>query len=246
VWFRTHPILRVLDDCASSFNFPVLDNGYVYLAASRLSAYAAPPDWALVIEIFGFSPRAGLPDVSVYTFANRLHARNAQEEYASPAAYEKYLKANPHNEFRSAFPIGEGDWQDAEDLELVSPVAQHVPLRDALVRLPSPDDYISHGIMLEDPASVRVHELCRYLAATRRGEVLGKVAERRVSVLPDLPEILVCDAWTHPDVSGGERPSQTETFRQLARVLETADASKYRPATLPNTHWSHWPEGGLL
>jgi hypothetical protein len=61
VWFRTHPILRVLDDCASSFNFPVLDNGYVYLAASRLSAYAAPPDWALVIEIFGFSPRTGLP-----------------------------------------------------------------------------------------------------------------------------------------------------------------------------------------
>jgi hypothetical protein len=32
-------ILAVLDGCCDSCTFPMLDNGYVYLAATRLSAY---------------------------------------------------------------------------------------------------------------------------------------------------------------------------------------------------------------
>ncbi len=49
-------ILRILDDCGGAFTFPALDNGYVYLAGTRLSLHRSPEDWALVIEVFGFSP----------------------------------------------------------------------------------------------------------------------------------------------------------------------------------------------
>ena len=84
-------ILAVLDRCCDDCTFPMLDNGYVYLAATRLSLHRSASDWAMVIEVFGFSPRAGLPDTHIYTFASRLHDRDPPEQYKDREAYENYL-----------------------------------------------------------------------------------------------------------------------------------------------------------
>src|SRR3954471_4215503 len=107
----------------------MVDNGYVYLAGTRLSLYRSAADWAMVIEVFGFSPRSGLPDTHIHTFASRHHARNPSERYASREAYENYLANNPHNESRLVYPIDEGTWQDAEDGELVAEDANEVVVR---------------------------------------------------------------------------------------------------------------------
>jgi len=112
--FDPEEILSILDRCCDDFTFPMLDNGYVYLAATRLSLYRSATDWAIVIEVFGFSPRAGLPDTHIYTFASRLHDRDPPEGYFNRQAYENYLANNPHNESRFVFPVDEGPWQDAE------------------------------------------------------------------------------------------------------------------------------------
>jgi len=93
-------ILAILDDCCDAFTFPMLDNGYVYLAATRLSVFRSDNDWALVIEVFGFSPRAGLPDTHIHTFASHLHNRDTTARYVSAEAYENYLRNNPNNESR--------------------------------------------------------------------------------------------------------------------------------------------------
>jgi len=106
--FHAKDILTVWDECAKSFTFPMLDNGYFYLAATRLSLLRSAQDWAMVIEVFGFSPRSGLPDTNIYTFASRLHDRNTADKYVTCEAYERYLRNNPHNEMRFAFPIEEG------------------------------------------------------------------------------------------------------------------------------------------
>lgn len=98
----------------------------------------------------------------------------------------------------------------------------------------------------EEPPHVFVHELCRYLAAVARDDVLATDAECRVSVDPRCRQLLLLDLWCHPDVAQGELPSQTETFQQLARVLETGDAAHYRPTSAPNTHWRNWSESGQL
>ena len=70
-------VLTVLDRCCDAFTFPMLDNGYVYLAATRLSLFRTAADWAMVIEVFGFSPRSGLPDTHIHTFASSLYDRDA-------------------------------------------------------------------------------------------------------------------------------------------------------------------------
>jgi len=239
-------ILEILDDCCGTFAFPMLDDGNVYLAAARLSLYRSQQDWALAFEIFGFSPRVGRPDVSVHTFASRLRNRDKPDKYPKRAAHDAYLRDNPHNDVRTFFPIVDDDWQDDEDPELVSGDAMQVTIRDRTIELPPEREYEKHGILLEERPRIRVYELCRYLAVVDLQGVLATPKERRVSVFPEMKELLVLKQWNHPDIGEDVRPSASQTFQQLARVLESGDVSLYRPKEQPNTHWSHWPAGGTL
>lgn len=137
-------ILEILDACCESCTFPMLDNGYVYCAATRLALYFSPSDWALVIEVFGFNPRGGSPDVNVCTFASRLHARNSRDQYVTDEAHDRYIENNPHNESRFFFPLDD-QWQDDVDTELVSENATKVLVRNHPVPLPAVNEYATHG-----------------------------------------------------------------------------------------------------
>jgi hypothetical protein len=236
-------VLEILDACARVFTFPMLDNGYVYLAATRLSAFGDGKDWALVIEVAGYSPRAGIPNLHVHTYASRLHNRDPESQYVTAEAHQHYLGMNPNNESRFFHPIEDGEWIDVED---VAADATSVILRGTQVQLPRRDDYQAVGIRLSKPQRVRVFELHRYLAATHRSAILGTDDERLTSVLPGLPELLVLDEWHHPDLVNEELPSDTEAFRQLAQLVLAADRSLYSPSEPPNTHWSNWPDSGSL
>lgn len=98
-------ILTLLDCCCDNFTFPKLDNGYVYLAATRLSLYRAPEEWAIVIEVFGYSPRAWLPDTAIYTFASTICNRDIPSVYG-PKEIANLLAALPNNDMRFVYPIG--------------------------------------------------------------------------------------------------------------------------------------------
>lgn len=239
-------ILRILDRGAEAFAFPMLDNGYVYLAATRMSLYRSEVDWALVFEVFGFSPRAGLPDLCVSTFANRLRNRDPAENYVSREAYESYLAQNPNNDSRFFHPIAEGAWQDPESDELIATDAREILLRDQPVRIPGADELSPFEIVLSEAPRIQVFELCRFLAAQQRERVLATPNERRVSVPEELTEVLRLDEWEHPDLASSARPSQCESFMQIAQVLSSGNLTAYRPKATPNTHWRNWPDGGSL
>jgi hypothetical protein len=243
--FDPERILSVLDRCCDAFTFPMLDNGYVFPVATRLSLHRSTTNWAMVIEVFGFSPRAGLPDTHIHTFADQLD-RDPPERYVTRDAYERYVANNPHNESRFVYPIDEGPWLDPENGELVANDATEVVVRGHALPLPSFDAYARHGVALEQPPQVQVFELCRLLADIAREQVLATAQERRVSLLPDMIQILQVEEWHHPNVVDGDRPSESETFRQFACVLATGEAGLYRPSQQPNTHWRNWPGGGQL
>jgi hypothetical protein len=158
-----------------------------------------------------------------------------------------YLANNPNNEYRSIFPVQEGPWQDAENGEFVAEDARQVLVRNQVIQLPTVGEYARHDIDLEGPPRVQVFELCRFLAHIAREQVLATPEERRVSVLPEMEQIVQLEGWHHPNVvDEEERPSGSETFQQLARVLATGDVRLYQPSQRPNTHWRNWPEGGRL
>lgn len=241
---KAQAIIDVLDQSAEAFSFPMLDNGYVYLAASRLSLFRSQEHWAAVFEIFGFAPRAGLPDLSIITISSKLHDRNAPSDYVSEEAYNTYLKANPFWETRNFHPISNERWIDEDNPEFV---ARHgeVVLRGQSLKIPEPSTYAARGVLLEG-AQPAVFELCRYLAQTHREAVLATEAERRVSVRPDMKHILRLDEWHHPDLAKGQAPSQTETFRRIAGLLVANKPELYSAAERANNHWKNWPEGGTL
>jgi hypothetical protein len=243
-----HPndILAALDKCSESFTFPMLDNGYVYSAATRLSLYRSPEDWAMVIEVFGFSPRSGIPDTHAHTFASRLCRAKSVDDHMSRQAYESYVANNEHNESTFIYPIEEGSWQSLEDPELMAEGQDTVLVRGIPVVSPRPPEYASHGIVLQDPPCVYVFEFCRFLAALERSRVLATAEERRTCVPPELEQILQLEEWNHPDLVNGERPSSNATFKSFAEVLVHGDVSAYKPSEEPNTHWKNWPEGGTL
>ncbi len=242
--WTSEKVLKTLDSCAENFTFPVLDNGYVYLAATRMSAYRSDVDWAIVIEVFGFSPRSGDPDVQIYTFSSKLHDRNPLSNYVTEEAYDNYLKSNPYNESRFIYPVENNDWQNEEELEYVNAEAV-CTLRGREVTIPDVSLFQELGIELEEE-NLLTFEFCRYLAEKYRDSVLCTEAEKRVSILPEMKLILQLEQWNHPDVSGGELPSSSETFKQVAVAIESGSAKSYQPCQKPNTHWKNWPEAGTL
>ena len=242
--WKSERILEVLDACAEEFTFPALDNGYVYLAATKMSVYRSGDDWAIVIEVFGFSPRSGDPDVQISTFSSKLHDRNPSSNYVTEEAYKNYLDSNPYNESRFIYPISNSEWQDEEDLESVKIGGKYM-LRNNEAIIPENAAFQEAGIDLEDETPL-TYEFCRLIAAKHRDQVLCTEAERRVSISPELELIQKLDEWNHPDISGGELPSSSETFKLIAEMLETGNVEGYKPTKKQNTHWDNWPEAGTL
>jgi hypothetical protein len=238
-------ILAALDRACDVYEFPMLDNGYVYLAATRLTLHRSETDWAVVTEVFGFSPRGETPFTSVCTVASRLRNRKQPSDF-HPGWYETYLRRHPNLEQRHDFPIDDEAWQDADDLELIREGLDRLSVRGRVVTLPAPDAYDNFGIVLEKPPRVQTFELCRFLAEVAREDVLATPDARRHNVPDDISQILQLDEWHHPDLAAGERPSGLESFRQMAEVLVTGDVDRYRTSRVPNTHWRHWPDGGRL
>lgn len=238
-------ILAILDACARSFTFPMLDNGYVYLAATRLAAYADANDWALTIEVFGYSPREGAPATTIYTFGSRLRGRKTAADFVNADALANYLTSHPNDEFAQVCPVDDA-WCDPEG-EGVSADATHVAVRGVRVALPSVDEYAHYDIELINRDQIEVYEVCRWLAATQREHIVATEAERRAHVPAELPQILLLDEWNHPDVCNKDcLPSTSPTFVSIANALVAADGNRYQATLPPNTHWRNWPDGGSL
>ncbi|MEV6816808.1 hypothetical protein [Micromonospora sp. NPDC051296] len=62
-------------------------------------------------------------------------------------------------------------------------------------------------------------DVLRLLVPRHRALLLADEGELRRRIRVDIPEVLRLDQWHHPDLAGGLRPSESETFRQIADVL---------------------------
>jgi hypothetical protein len=219
----------------------MLDNGYVYLAASRLTLFRDEDKWAFVFEIFGHMPRALVPDISVATFSNAIV--NRRTKFVDEEAYNNYLKNNPHNESNNYRPINREDWPDCDYLDLRKD--ETITLRGKPIIRPTAEKLLEAGIKQEEER-LQTFEFCRYLAYNHREQVLATPEEKRYNLSDNMEEILVLDDWHHPNLAFGERPSELETFQMLRDVLLSGDVSLYTPGLSGNTHWKNWPDGGRM
>ncbi len=232
--YSTSEILAQLDECAEAFTFPTLDNAYVYPADTRMTLFRDAKRWAIVIEVLGFNSHMGGTggiDDALYCFGNCLRRPPG---------------ISPDDTLR---PVSDGDSGPLFDDDGITlhRGATDLRIRGCRVPLPrGPEHYLERQIVLEIPPEIQGFELLRGLLPEHRNLLLATDDEIRARVPTDLPQILRLEEWSHPDISEGDMPAESPTFQALAKVLETGDVTLYRPRRKANTHWSSWPEGGVL
>jgi len=235
--YRVADIQRQLDESAKAFNFPMLDNGSLYLADVRLHAYRDEKRWAIVIEQLGFNPQAGGHGGIVnclYRYGNCLTRPPGLGD-------EDLLNITSDGKSGPTFADETG--------LLVRRELGSIRVRgiDFGVNL-SPTMQQNAGVRLLDQNQIQGFELVRLLLPKYRDFLLANEDELRARVPADLEEILVLDEWQHPDLAQGQLPSGSPTFRMIIKVLVAGDPVFYQPGPKdsPNTHWKHWPNSGQL
>ncbi|MFK3979749.1 DUF7003 family protein [Micromonospora sp. NPDC050397] len=240
---RADGILAVFDRMAEQLRFPEPEHPHYYLMAARLHAYSEADRWALVVETVGYNPRA----------ANVVNVLHRLGDSIVGIEDDEVWHHNRVDNFLDLFE--EQPWP---------PRYRQVPI---IVR--------GRPLLVDAATTIRPEELFRLLVPEHRDLLLADETELRHLVPADLPRVLRLDDWHHvalrvqPPSAERERrrrqheilarhtppeqrvpfevrPSDVETYRQIAEVLATADPAHYRPTAPPNTHWSNWPMSGAL
>ncbi len=233
--FSKEHILNYLDVSAAAGHFPILDNGYVYLIDTRLSAYGNHTRWALLIEVLGMDVRFGEHDSienHVYYFGNCID---------SSAEQPHYLILHPTADGLEGSTFAEDNvWE-------VRALAQTIRIRDIIIPIHAdPSVFAARGITLVKPPCVMAVDLLRSLALDYRDLLFATEDELHQLIPTDLPRLIRLDAWNHPDIAAEEKPSDNITFQMLADVLVSSNPACYHPRVAPNTHWINWPDAGTL
>lgn len=230
---NANDILEQLDQCTDDFVFPMLDNGYVYPITVRMNGYSDGVRWALIIEVVGHNVRAGGHD----GVSNCLHSFGNCLGREPGTCNDDFISISDDGPDGPTFD-DEFGYVVRQDVKSICVRAKVVPVDLHLAALDE------NGLLKQDETIAA--DLFRSLLPSHREEFLATEDELRRFIPLDLPLILRLDEWHHPDLANGHYPSQSETFRLVAKVLASADMSHYKPTKKPNTHWSNWPEGGTL
>ena len=234
VAYSQDEILSQLDACAADYTFPMLDNGYVYLADVRLSAYRTEQYWALIIETLGSDFRASGVSNALYCYGNCF----AQ----SPGLAEDRILPVMDDAFNDAIFDKEDRWDVCQEKGLLRVRGELIPYDVSAEKLLEKDI----GEDKWDSDGVTITELVRSLVPEHHALLLATEQELRQRLPSDLPLVLRLDEWHHPDLIEDELPSGNQAFQMIADVLVSGDPARYRPTLPPNTHWSNWLEGGTL
>ena len=203
--YSASEILAQLDGCAEAFTFPILDNAYVYPAATRMTLFRDAERWAIVIEVLGFNSHMGGTggiDDALYCFGNCL---------------KRPPGISPEDTLR---PVSDGDSGPLfdEDGITLRRSATDLRIRGCRVPLPrGPEHYLERQILLEIAPEVQGFELLRGLLPEHRDLLLATDDELRARVPADLPQILRLEEWSHPDISEGDMPAESPTFQALPK-----------------------------
>jgi hypothetical protein len=125
--------------------------------------------------------------------------------------------------------------------------ATNIKVRDKLIPIQFDKDYyLKKGIELEFENKITPWEFLRGLIPEQSNLFWLTRKEISKKIPLNLPEFMTLTNWHHPNLALDEKPSEMETFQQLADVIVTGDKTLYNTKETSNTHWSNWPEGGAL
>ncbi len=221
--------LEDLDKHASEFNFPVLDNAYVEMAATRLTAFRSVGDWVIALEVLGYSTNEGAFVNDLYAFGSCL----VKEGFISSTSV---MSASPDNPLIDPpTDAWVADWE-----------RWSVVVKGKLFEFaPDREEYISQGIEVPSDGgagSLSESQVLRFFIHREgAGELFMQEGELRTELQldPGMSVFLQTEQWQHPDVAGGEKPSTNVSIRSLLTALDSNSPAVFQGGC-PNTDWRHW------
>jgi len=247
--FTAQDVLQFLDSCLEknpTWVFIDLGHPYVYTANSRLTLYADDARWAIVSEVSGYNPRAGVFLLTVTSLGNcleRLQLMGSRKQFTYNAEFITLIEGIQLHEATRHFASA------ATPVEL--------QIRDHIVMVPDgKGTFVPKTKSGTWPKGARAEDLGRYVAYEYAELCRATDAEKRMHLPASLPELMKIDEWYHRSwyyghglenpQPIGDAPSSYETYRLIAAVLANRDPSRYRPTLKPNSHWTNWPQAGSL
>ncbi len=147
--------------------------------------------------------------------------------------------------------INEEESGEFEDFERIPADAHSINIRGTAFEIEHDlKKYSAAGIypdIEENPQNpIKYEDFVRFVYETNPSLMQATEAELKASIPKDLPKLLTLDAFHFSSAyDTGNPPSEQETFQLIAKVLATQNPDFWKPALLPNNHWSNWESGNL-
>lgn len=221
-----------LDKHAFEDNFPVLDNLYLHFAAARLTAFRSDKGWVIAFEILGYSNKLQSFVDDLYAFGSCIYPEGLiiSDDSISAPSHECTLVDETSGEWIA-------DWTSWCTL-MGGKVYRYNPTRA---------DYAAVGIEVPPrggPGTLKAEQLLRFLvsmAGTHGLFMTETQLKNELHLGSEMRVFLQTEKWQHPDIAGGEKPSDNECIRSLLRALESDSPSEFRTG-YPNTDWRLWKD----
>jgi hypothetical protein len=219
-----YEILHKLDESAKNYNFPMLNNAYLYYARIRLSAYRSNSEWLIIFQELAFSEMHGLINAN--------------------SAYGNKIDVPTMDALTIASTVSGKPIIDDQGNCLIDKYGFELNVRGKVIKMsPSEEDYQRAGISTQssEPDCILILRLLAFLRPEdffmSDKELLDIWGRNNVG----LEKFLQLEDWHHPNIAGDELPSQSQCFQSLARAIARDDRNLYYcPQEVFNTHWTNW------
>jgi len=219
---KREEVLQTLDSASEKYDFPMFNNEFFHYADCRLSVFLTNDEWIVVFEEVAFTTQ--------HLFGNWIAAYGNTIETQGTQRIIKCLSPMPGTTF-----------VDEHGMLSMNPNSFEVLIHGKRYTFsPSKSDLVNLGVTADMPLGAQIirwvsNELGSDLFITSSLDLLSACG--RGSASPDL--FLQTEKWNHPDIANDILPSRTNSFRSLARAIETGDATMFK-AGRDNTDWKLW------
>ena len=206
-----------------------MDNAFVELADTRLTAFRSNSSWAVFFEVVGWSQKE-------LAFVNDVYAYGTCIYPGGFLANSNYVISAPKDR-----PI-----LDPETNDCIASWDEWSVIVGDKVQLfrPSREEYRQAGIDIRSapgPGSLREADILRFLVY-KLGHIFFEPDSRLLSRTPackGLTKLIQTSEWAHPDVLSGELPSHNEAIKTLVNALISGNPKQFLPGK-SNTFWKNW------
>jgi len=221
--FHKETILNQLDKCAETFNFPVLDNVHWRIGDIRLTVFLGQ-EWVIIFEVVAF-------DVRIYSFVNIIYGYGSEISNPGFKTSIEIFSASPEHPFEDDYG---NIILDLHDFDLIIEGENHHFTITS-------EQLVQYGVPLDDSENIEANLLRVVCSLYENKFFLDNEKLLLLFNCTHLQPFLKLDAWQHPDIAGGELPSETACFQKLAEAISLKDQEIYScPQNEINTDWRKW------